>query len=215
VTPVDSRHLADERLMTCFLSEGDGPDLAAADTEAFAHLRVCEVCARRYERVGWQIEALREADEADCDALFTPERLDPQRSQILRRLEHLGRQARVLRFPEKTPRHLSLPHRSHVLSRWVAAAAVAGLMIGMSLGWFLDFHPLGTSQPGRVASVSTPGRTVLSGPPTRSRLPERNLQDDEAFLSRIDQAYASQRAAELEALDALTPHVREVAWVIR
>ena len=128
-------------------------DLFAADAQALAHVRTCEVCARRYEQVGWRIEALRAADQDACDAVFTPERLDQQRNQILRRLEHLGRQARVLHFPEKAPRHLSLPHRSHVWSRWVAAAAVAGLLIGVSLGSFIDLRPT-MLIPGRVASVS-------------------------------------------------------------
>jgi hypothetical protein len=216
VTPVDNRHLAEGRLMASFLSEGDGPGLAAADPEAFAHLRTCELCARRYEQVGWQVEALREADRDDCDALFTSEHLEAQRGQILRRLEHLGRQARVLKFPAAAVRHLSRPHRSHSGARWVAAAAVAGLAIGMSLGWFLDLRPTRFLPTNRVASVTAPvNRTARGAQQGPLRVSDTAPFDDEAFLSRIDRAYATQRAAELEALDALTPRVREVALVIR
>jgi predicted anti-sigma-YlaC factor YlaD len=198
--------------MACFLSEGDGADLSAADAQTLAHLRTCEVCARRYEQVGWRIEALRAADQDSCDAVFTPERLDQQRNQILRRLEHLGHQARVLHFPEKAPGHLAAPHRRHMVSRWVAAAAVAGLVIGVSLGSFMNLRPT-TFSAGRVASLSTPHRPAAVS--QQAPRPERTALDEEAFLSRIDQAYNTQRAPELEPLDALTPHVREVALLIR
>jgi hypothetical protein len=140
------------------------------------------------------------------DALFSTEHLEAQRAQILRRIEHAGRHARVLAFPASKQGRTG-SDRSSVTARWVAAAAAAGLAVGLGLGAMMNFQLSGFwSSPGRPA--------VAARAPVTHVTPVAKLSDpgfsDEAFLSEIDQALA-RRAAELEALDALTPHVREIA----
>ena len=46
----------------------------------------------------------RHTGTAEADAVFTPERLREQQLQIVKRLEHVGRQARVISFPGKLVR---------------------------------------------------------------------------------------------------------------
>ena len=57
-------------------------------------------CARPLRGAGAAfMDALRQEGEAEADAVFTPERLRQQQQQIARRLEHVGRAARVISFP--------------------------------------------------------------------------------------------------------------------
>ncbi len=205
MTAAQTPHLADARLLACCLTEGDTGHLLPAEVDAMAHLKRCEECRRRLDEVRWQVDMLRDEERARVDALFSAEHLEAQRAQIVRRLEHVGRQARVIAFPA----HVR-PQREVARSRtarWVVAAAAAGLAVGLGLGAMMNFQlALPWSSPVRPA--------VASRAPELHINPVAKLSDpgfsDEAFLSEIDQALA-RRATELEALDALTPHVREAA----
>jgi hypothetical protein len=211
----DSRHLADVRLMTCYLAEAE-PIEARLDPEGFAHLASCATCAARYDQLAWQVDELRADETEHVDALFSPERLDMQRAQIMRRLEAVGRQAKVLRFPVKSVRRLVPRARLEPARRWIAGAAVAGLIAGLSLGWMMDERLRnvfrGSHPAVHVAQSGEPGHLVAA--PGAIQVQDAR-PSDEAFLSEIDRALMQQRASELEALDDLTPRVREVAAVIR
>jgi hypothetical protein len=218
VIPVDDdRHVADVQLAACRLSQGEGP-VDAASAAAMAHVASCPVCARRYEQLGWRLEDLRDADEAAFDQVFTPEHLETQRAHILRRLEAIGRQAKVLRFPSRaTRRQLAPAVRTGRAARWVAAAAVAGLVAGLSLGLMMDFRsgpPLSPARTTARLSGSQPPATHPAARPDATadtpRPSTASALTDEDFLTEIDRALWTQRAAELEALDALTPRIREV-----
>src|SRR4051794_41208053 len=71
--------------------------------------------------------------DAETDDAFPAERLRVQQQQILRRLEHVHRSARVITFPS---REVSAGSRTvaHLTPRWLAGAAAAGLFIGVAVG---------------------------------------------------------------------------------
>jgi hypothetical protein len=118
--------------------------------------------------------------------------------------DRAARPARVISFPRHaTPRTLASA-TVRVAPRWIAAAAAAGLFIGVALGasyeWEWHAHPrqsLATAA-SRLAPVATRGSGRV------------DVAADDAFLSELDAALERPRTRELIAYDALTPHVREV-----
>ena len=90
---------------------------------------------------------------------------------------------------------------SHGAPRWIAAAAAAGLFVGVAVGagYRYGSHPRGIEQ--------TLARTAPVSP--RSLNPSQSSADD-AFLSDLEVALERPHTRELVAFDALTPHVREV-----
>ncbi|MGB7219720.1 MAG: hypothetical protein WBD07_13055 [Vicinamibacterales bacterium] len=197
-----AHHLHEDRLFDCYLAERSHESV---DPRLAEHLADCAACAARYaELVGLMNELRTEAD-ASADALFTPERLRAQEQQIARRIEHVGRAARIISFPHHGPgeRHEAAPR---TLPRFAAAAAAAGLFIGIALGASFGW-------PARVWSTPTFSDTGSAVTPLAARdatlLPDPAA--DEAFWSDLDRILDSPRTIELQPLDALTPRVREVA----
>lgn len=191
-------HLPEERLFDCYLTQRSGETI---DPPAADHLADCQTCAARYADLAGFMDGLRNDGTSDADAVFTPERLREQQQQIARRLEHVGRQARVISFPGQLVRRTMAAPGSHSAARWVAAAAAAGLFVGVAVGAGYRFgsHPRGVEQTlARQESVVT--RAVN---PTQ-------LSADDAFLSDLEVALERPHTRELIAFDALTPHVREV-----
>src|SRR5213075_3472379 len=92
-----------------------------------------------------QSDATTEADEA-----FPPERLAAQHAQIFRRLEAAERPARVIAFPKFAQ---PLTSRTSHASRWIAAAAAAGLIVGVGVGQLMDLRHSLTVQPTTQARV--------------------------------------------------------------
>src|SRR5688500_4344009 len=80
----------------------------------------------------------------EADAVFTSERLARQQAKILQRLEQDGRPARVIAFPG----HGQDPSatRARPATRWIAAAAAAGVVVGLLAGHLA--HDI----PGRIAA---------------------------------------------------------------
>jgi hypothetical protein len=94
--------------------------------------------------------------------------------------------------------------------RWVASAAVAGLLVGVGVGLFFDTGGR-TAQPSpALVAVSRP---VRLDPPPSSSLPLIDRED--VFLSEIEVAVDRPRTAELAAFDELTPHIREISLSTR
>ncbi len=118
------------------------------------------------------METLRSEAAAETDAVFSPERLRAQRLHVSRRLEHLGHPARVITFPGRTAGHQFGSSTPRPVRRWVAAAAAAGLFIGVATGLFLD-RETGRSA-GRHPWGSTARQTAPHGAGrSRRRWPNR------------------------------------------
>ncbi|HEX6324894.1 MAG TPA: hypothetical protein VFZ36_14290 [Vicinamibacterales bacterium] len=169
-----------------------------AGEPATAHVSSCPVCQARLAALGaWVDDTAAEAG-AMADAVFTPERLAEQKSEILRRLEAAGRSARVIAFPAGTPAP-ALQSTRQVL-RWAAAAAVAGMMVGLASGRLLDLN--GSAQP------STAGLQPRSEPAPRPQTIASAADDlDEAAL--LDAAYDRISLDSLRTIDDMTPRARE------
>ena len=193
-----SRHLQDERLLDACLTvrQGERPDPPVAE-----HLADCSACRVRYEELVQVLDMVRQEGEIEADAVFTPERLRQQQLQIARRIEHVGRAARVISFPGRFVRRTMTASATPSAPRWVAAAAAAGLFIGAALG-----ASYGWGARGGYDLASDRRRTPVA---TRGTTPGEVAADD-AFLSELELALERPHTRELRAFDALTPHVREI-----
>jgi hypothetical protein len=203
------RHLRDDRLFESYFANRRG---TSVDPPTAEHLTDCQACGGRYTEIAEFLDALHEEAQAASDAVFTPERLLAQQHQVARRLEHLGRAARVINFPHAFPRATLMPSTSRALPRWVAAAAAAGLFIGVALG--AAYRAPWTLRPARslnaVAWTPTSAPSRLSPLGTIGNSPAPDVAADDAFLSELELALDRPRSHELAAFDALTPHVREI-----
>lgn len=193
-----SRHLQDERLLDACLAArlGERPDPPVAE-----HLADCGACRVRYEELVKVMDLVRQEGETEADAVFTPERLRRQQMQIARRIEHVGRAARVISFPGRFVRRTITASATPSATRWVAAAAAAGLFIGVALGASYGWGARGgyaLSGDRRMMPVATRGTTP------------GEVAADDAFLSELELALERPHTRELRAFDALTPHVREI-----
>jgi anti-sigma factor RsiW len=196
------RHLQEERLFDSYLAERGG---APIDPPVAEHLADCAECNARYTELTSFMDTLRTDGEADADAVFTPERLRAQQQQIARRVEQVGRPARVLSFPGRIVRRTIGASSARPSPRWVTAAAAAGLFIGVALGASYQWNAhdrsallvRNTTAP-RLAPVATRGSSPAE------------VAADEAFLSDLEIALERPHTRELQAFDALTPHVREI-----
>jgi len=188
-------HLQDDRLFDCYLAQRQGE---VADPPTAEHLADCESCAARYAELVAFMDGVRAEGNAEADAVFTPERLRAQQQQIARRMEAVGRPARVLRFPGRV---IQGTIRASTLRspRWTAAAAAAGLFLGIALGATYDWD----SHPGPAAQAISARARVASAPAP-------DMAADEDFMSELDQALDRPRTRELAAFDAFTPHFREI-----
>jgi hypothetical protein len=201
-----AHHLQDERLFDCYLALQSGELL---DPPVAEHLTDCTDCGERYAAMTQFLEALSDNAAAEADAIFTPERLRAQQQHIVRRLEHLGHPARVITFPGRPVGHHINSTAPRSARRWVAAAAAAGLFIGVGTGLFLDWETRGASSERRARTIAR--QTHLEAPASVVEIarPE-SAATDEAFLAEIEVAGDRPRTRELLAFDELTPHVREV-----
>lgn len=195
-----ARHLHEERLFDCYIAERSGE---APDSPSATHLAGCEECRTRYAELSHFMDDLRNDAEAETDEVFTAQGLRVQHQQILRRIEHLGHPARVLSFPARLMRrHFTATARS-VAPRWAAAAAAAGLFVGLGAGLMLD----GRQQPIAM-SVNRPVRVAAPIVPASVPTP---VIDDDAFLSELEAALGGLHNQELLPFDALTPRVQEIS----
>lgn len=202
------RHLTDEQLVACYFAE-DGDLAAEADR---GHTAMCEVCAQRYAELARDLEQLADAASGEADAVFTPELLTHQRGQIMKRLEGQGRRAHIFVFPTLRSRGAASRTALKRPARWVAAAAAAGLTVGLGLGFSVERLRVNHFQDfaGQVVSRTdfrVPAAARWQADPRFEGTQVDvivNVSDDE-LLEEIDTALVTRRAQELRALDALTP----------
>jgi hypothetical protein len=202
-----TKHLPDERLLSLYLGEGE---TGANDDQA--HLDSCAVCARRYQKVESEVGQIGINLEMSADRVFTAERLARQRHHIANRLARLGTQARILEFPQSTHRAENGRAPIPLTTRWVAAAAAAGLIVGLGTGVLVDHrvHVSPTSVT-RTNHFSAAGVARLSAPSVSA---PAHLNEDQ-FLSDVEAALDESRAPELQALEAFTPRIQEISTRIK
>jgi hypothetical protein len=116
-------HLTEDQLIALSL---DGTVLPS-------DVALCPVCAARQQCMTETLREVTTTANAMADAAFPPEKLARQRARIMQRVEHYGRQARVLAFPVRHARRPAML-RPPSFRRWVAGGAAAGLLIGMFAG---------------------------------------------------------------------------------
>ena len=191
---IPNRHVTDAALAEIWA------DAAGAES-THPHLQSCDACRARYAEFCAWADAVRDEDLAAADAAFPADRLAAQQAQILRRLETLERPARVIAFPKFAQ---PASGTRAVAYRWVAAAAAAGLVIGVALGHWLDLsHRFNQPAPAQQIVTSAP-------PAADTRLQTVNAISDEALLSDLEEAAAMQPSVgPLRAIDAITPRSRD------
>jgi hypothetical protein len=195
------RHSNEESLIACYLAGSGLRPATAEDQRELAHLGSCPACAERYRALSTMMTGSAEALRLEADQHFTDARLEHQRERILRHLHGSDVNARILPFPT-SPSFRSQLAWPRLATRWVAGAAAAGLLVGLAAGLMMDAR--------RHQDWWSP-RSMVALSPSARPLPRPGDAADERFLLEIDEALSSQRAAELQPFDTLTPHVQEIA----
>ena len=201
-------HLHEDRLVECYFADRRGEPL---DPPSADHLADCEACGKRYVDLVAFFNDVRTDSDAETDAIFSPERLRQQQEQILRRLEHASRSARVISFPGQSATHPIVGAGGLVAPRWLAAAAAAGLFVGVAVSGTI-LRPGRTVIPMRVANAPSAAARLAPSPGVLVNAPTNVLDsiDDDAFLLQLEFALERPHTQELQPFDALTPHVREI-----
>lgn len=184
-------HLTDDRLIEVAL----GPSTTTGED---AHFARCDACAARRAEIERLLHDISAAASAEADAAFPADRLAAQHARILQRIGQDGRPARVLAFPASQSPEIR-PLRTRPAARWIAAAAAAGLAVGLLAGHLA--HDLPTfGRPSRAPVVST----VVTQPPGQPVLRAASVNDEE-LLDEIDLALEGPSLAVLQPLNELTP----------
>jgi hypothetical protein len=197
------RHLDDNALVRRYLAERGLEVLVAADEPLLRHLAHCASCRDSYGALSAALDDTRDVAVERVDAAFTADRLAHQRERIMRRIEAQDG-ARILAFPAAAPAVRASLH-TRPMMRWVAAAAVAGVMVGVTAGHYLNvFDFAAGSRSGSRAAVAASQGSQRSAPVMRAAGTIRPQINDDEFLSEVDGAIAEPRTPELAAIYALT-----------
>jgi hypothetical protein len=187
----------------------DDAALAAIWTDgrpSHPHLTTCASCRARFAEFSSWLESMRVDAVTEADDYFSAERLATQQAQIFRRLEAAERPARVIAFPRFAQ---PLSSRSSHASRWIAAAAAAGLIVGVGVGQLMDLRHSLTVRDTPAA------QTQLVDAPLTARRDARvqpiSAARDELFLSELEASLSRASVPELRALDAFTPRAGDRA----
>jgi hypothetical protein len=174
---------------------------------AYAHLARCQPCRDRWQARAIDIRLTRDELESLVDEAFDDAALERQREGILARLAARRDGGRVLSFPLRDARPAP---RERPAIRWLAAAAAAGLLVGVAAGQ--QFRGLSPSLSRDLFGRGHEAASRLA-PRATSWLPESGATadlrpvhaHDELFLSEMETALNNRGVAELRALDDLTP----------
>ncbi len=196
-----SRHL-DENALTEIWTAAT----ATGEPASHAHLSACATCRARYASFTAWLDRMRDDARTEADDAFPKERLAMQHVQVMRRLEALERPARVIAFPRFGRPVTSTQGNAQ---RWVAAAAAAGLVIGLAAGQFVDirrtFSPRGAQPQNTHARLDTtrevPGGTTVAAP--------GSSVSDEALFFGPDTTPNIVPISTLQPMDAITPLARD------
>jgi len=204
------RHLTEERLFDFYTAERSAEPV---DPPAAEHLADCHVCNTRYAELVAFMDTVRREGEAEADSIFTADRLRAQQQHIAKRIALVGRPARILSFPGRIVRRTLTGSSTRTAPRWVAAAAAAGLFVGVAVGASYQFRwgaaPYRGGQPYLVTGTASQRAARLTPVATRGA-GQAEVAADDAFLSDLEAALDRPRTRELVAFDDFTPHVREI-----
>ena len=237
------RHLTDDRLLALALDTTNESMRSSAATAC--HLRVCRRCESRFSALTTLLATMPHVANAGFEDVFTPQRLQAQRARIGHRLARLVgtvEPARVLAFP-----FFGRPFErlDFGRGRWLAAAAAAGLLLGVITGQLLHFRPAATQTTttgsAAVVDATAPSAAALDSSAVTLDMLDMTgtvalpaphddgqtqgspltlaefaqLIEEEGFLGNLDLALASYQVSELESIDALTPRVRDFSSQLR
>ncbi len=163
------------------------------------HLDACAACRSRVDELSGWLAQVRAEGIAEADEHFPADRLAVQHAQIVRRLEVADRPPRVIAFPKASA---PLTSRSSHASRWIAAAAAAGLIVGVGVGQVMDLRRAIGGEPAGVEAR-------LSVQPPAAAPVAAATGGDEAFLSELDASLSRPSVPELRAIDDFTPRTGE------
>jgi hypothetical protein len=177
-------------------------------TEEAAHLRTCPACEQTRREMASLLGQVADAIAADADAHFPADRLTRQRARIMTQLQQVGHQARVIAFPGGAVPPAEMPGRTRPASRWIAAAAVAGLLVGVVAGRAEHDYSrrvgLRAAPPAQAQLASRATEPVMAPGRQGPAIQEAILGADDDLLGQIENA-ADRGLAALEGLDELTP----------
>jgi hypothetical protein len=202
-------HIRESHLLDCYFAERGGEPV---DPRFSEHLADCEACAFRYADLTRFMDGLRDQADDETDTLFTTDQLIAQQRQIARRIEHAGRAARVITFPDRASIRPADTGARRSRPRWVAAAVAAGLFVGLGLGATLPWDRQNL-QPQQLTVGERPAAAPRLAPVATGGVDAMLPADYDAFLSDLEIALERPRTRELQALDAVTPHLREITNV--
>jgi hypothetical protein len=174
-----------------------------------AHLNACAQCRDRYDAFTQWLDRLRDDAHAEADDAFPAERLAAQQAHILRRLETLERPARVIAFPRFARPVTSTQGGAQ---RWVAAAAAAGLVIGLFAGQFVDFRGRFGHRPveTNLNALRTPAPSPVTAGVNPAPAPAAATSADESLFYGGDLAQNYVRISTLQPMDSITPRARDL-----
>lgn len=201
---LNGRHLDDAALAATWIrtaaasAEASGSHDASGDP----HLATCAECRVRLDALVAWMDGIRSDARLEADEAFPSERLAAQQAIILRRIEATERPARVIAFP-KYP--VGGAARSAPVRRWIAAAAAAGLIVGVGLGQLMDFRHLAGDQRPFPADRAVQQTRVEA---TRAAVPASATISEETLLLELEAAATPQYEA-LRAYDTLTPRAAD------
>jgi hypothetical protein len=195
-----SRHLDDNALTEIWTDAA-----TSGQPASHAHLSACAACRTRFASFASWLDRMRDDACAEADEAFPVDRLAMQQAQVMRRLEALERPARVIAFPRFTRPVTSTQGNAQ---RWVAAAAAAGLVIGLAAGQFVDirrtFSPR-TGQPQNTNARLEPARERSA---TTAAAPGSSVSDEALFFGP-DTTPNIVPISTLQPMDAITPLARD------
>jgi hypothetical protein len=211
VKPRDREHPTDERLLGLYFDHGAEP--VEEDKALRQHLHGCEACTWRYTALTAPLQQLRQDASSEADEVFTPGRLAAQRAAIRHRLDEGSGSPRVVAFPGAAqPARPRLARRP--AARWMAGAAAAGLLLGVTAGRLMDLRdtPPTAPEPRVARSVEPPPvaeRPIVTAVTAEFGATELNV------LYGYDTAIRRPHVEELNALDEMTPHPEEMRLALR
>ena len=191
------------RLIDTVFRQGHLSERALVDAivagERPQHLDRCDICAERAVALARWMDELQ-ADAADtADNIFTPERLQEQQQQVMRRLEQLDQPARVIAFPAASRADLNGSSGRRVAASWVAVAAAAGLVIGV----------IGGQVSARLSRPIAPVPVTAAVTPSVDATLASDTTTGPVDSSVLDNPYESLDVPSLVALNDMMPRVTQ------